>query len=304
MPVNTTYSSSGAVLSEGWSSITTSTGNLITLARALQNFTNVTLTNAEQASLQAMITAVSRAIKRYCRRDFVITTYDEQYNGSGDRRLVLRQIPIISITRVSYGPYAVLRIWNSSGSNVRAVAALDSSGLALTSVAGGVTSVVRSVTWSTCLTIQQAADAVNALGNGWTAAVLSSYANWPTSDFSYPQGGINCANGTYAEFKLHVIDMSDFQVDANRGWLVRGINALVTQWDDPLNIWTPGIQNYRVVYTAGYPIIPEDIQEACAEWCAALFWQTKQNPAACPFTPPPSVAFILDHYRQHHPMPI
>jgi hypothetical protein len=41
-------------------------------------------------------------------------------------------------------------------------------------------------------------------------------------------------------------------------------------------VWTPGIDNYRVQYQAGYSTIPNDLQEACAEWAAALFWQTKQ----------------------------
>ncbi len=98
--------------------------------------------------------------------------------------------------------------------------------------------------------------------------------------------------------------MSDFQVDRKRGWLIRGINALVTQWDDPMAVWTPGIDNYRIQYTAGYTQIPNDVQEACAEWVAALFWQTKSNPVVYPATPPAHVALILNHYRQSHPMPI
>jgi len=45
-------------------------------------------------------------------------------------------------------------------------------------------------------------------------------------------------------------------------------------------VWTPGIDNYRIQYQAGYSTIPNDVQEACAEWVAALFWQTKSNPVA------------------------
>jgi hypothetical protein len=43
-------------------------------------------------------------------------------------------------------------------------------------------------------------------------------------------------------------------------------------------VWTPGIDNYRVQYQADYIQIPNDVQEACAEWTAALFWQSKGNP--------------------------
>jgi hypothetical protein len=69
-------------------------------------------------------------------------------------------------------------------------------------------------------------------------------------------------------------------------------------------VWTPGIDNYRVQYQAGYLQIPNDVQEACAEWVAALFWQTKSNPVGYPVTPPAHVALILNHYRQSHSMPI
>jgi hypothetical protein len=67
-------------------------------------------------------------------------------------------------------------------------------------------------------------------------------------------------------------------------------------------VGTPGIDNYRVQYQAGSTQTPNDVQEACAEWTAALFWQSKGNPVAVP--PPAHVALILDHYRQSHPMPL
>jgi len=82
--------------------------------------------------------------------------------------------------------------------------------------------------------------------------------------------------------------MSDFQLDRKRGWIIRGINALVTQWDDPMAVWTPAIDNYRVKYTAGYQTNPLDLQEACAEWVAALFWMSKNNPLIYLSTPPPA----------------
>ena len=57
------------------------------------------------------------------------------------------------------------------------------------------------------------------------------------------------------------------------------------------------MQRYRVRYTAGYATIPSDVQEACAEWVAALFWQTKDNPAVTPEVPTGNVRFLLVPYR-------
>ena len=287
----------------GSSTVTYSQGNLISLARALNNITSVTLNATEQNSLANLITAVSRAIKRYTRRDFILSTYDEYYNGNGDRRLLVRQYPIQSITRVGYGPYSVMRVSNSNN-YPRATAATNSTGMTLFYIDNSGNPNSTTLSFSNYPTISTLATAINALGNGWSATTLSGYSNFPTSDFNMIQGAYNCQGGAYAEFKLHVVDIFDYQVDQARGWLLRGVNALVTQWDDPLNIWTPGIMNYRVIYTAGYAQIPDDVQEACAEWAIALFWQTKDNPAAYPMLPPAQVAFILDHYRAHHPMPI
>ena len=94
-------------------------------------------------------------------------------------------------------------------------------------------------------------------------------------------------------------------MDDVRGWLLKGVvNALDIRahfdgddryWPG----WLPGVNNYRVIYTAGYATVPEDVQEACAEWVAALFWQSKENPAVYPGLPTGSVALVLDYYRRH-----
>ncbi len=290
-------------------------GDLINSTRALDNLNNRSLSSNESTTLNDLITAVSKAIKTYCRRDFTATTYDELYSGNGSQRLLLREYPIIDIQKVSYGPYAVMRVWNNAYSTVqRATVAVTSTSdanvtgdhLTLISVASGVTTTDTSTAFGTYATIQQAVNNINSIGSGWQASVPNSlYANWPTSDLRI-QGALNCAQGTYAEIKDHVIDMSDFQIDRKRGWLIRGINALVTQWDDPLAVWTPGVDNYRVIYDAGYNQtgIPADLQEACAEWVASLFWMTKGNPSVYPNVPPPHVALILEQYRKCLPMPI
>src|SRR5262249_61998636 len=72
-----------------------------------------------------------------------------------------------------------------------------------------------------------------------------------------------------------------------------GFNAGREAWG-----WLPGVDNYRVVYTAGYATVPEEVQEACAQWVAHLFWQSKENPAVHPDSPTSTVAILLDHYRR------
>ena len=74
-------------------------------------------------------------------------------------------------------------------------------------------------------------------------------------------------------------------------------------------LWDGGLHYWRVIYSAGFSDIPDDVQEACAEWVAQLFWQTKRDPGlaseSIPGTAsrvtlqnmPASVKLLLGPYR-------
>jgi hypothetical protein len=87
--------------------------DLITRARALYNLANPATTADENTTLDALVSACSAVIEKYCRRDFVQAAYDELYSGNGDRRLFLRQYPIVSVQSVRYRPVTVLKIINN-----------------------------------------------------------------------------------------------------------------------------------------------------------------------------------------------
>src|SRR5882762_5181021 len=122
--------------------------DLITTARAKYNLNNLTTTAAEDTTLAALVTACSKAIKKFCGREFDSQSFDELYHDAGHDRLLLRQFPVISIARMAYAPTTVLRIKNTSSSNQRATASVTSTGLSLTRVASGITSTDTSVTWA------------------------------------------------------------------------------------------------------------------------------------------------------------
>lgn len=260
--------------------------DLITLARAKQNLPSIT-DSSQDANLNTLITAASRAIGRYCRRDFVSAAYDELYNGTGERRLLLRQYPVQSVQAVRYRAVTVLKITNTDGAtNQQARVSIASVGLTLTRVASGVKTTDTSVTFAGNVTLQAVASAVNALGNGWSCQVTSNYGNWPSADLYCPngstldpaqnanagQGALNAVSGVFAELKVHTFEMSGFQVDPRRGWLLRAVPYTDPDLLHPEDlVWPAGIDNFRVQYTAGFATVPEDVQEACAEWVVSLF---------------------------------
>lgn len=266
--------------------------DLITIARAKQNLPSIT-DSSQDTNLQTLVTAVSKAIQRYCRRDFVQCVYDELYNGTGAGRLFLRQYPVQSVQAVRHRPTTVLKITNTTGStNQQARVSVTSTGLTLTRVASGVSSSDSSVTFAGNVTLNAVATAVNALGNGWSAQVVGDYALWPSADLwclngnktdtelnaMAGQGALNAANNTYAELKMHTYELSGYQIDQRRGWVLRAIPYTDPELLHPEDlIWPEGVNNFRIQYTAGYGTIPEDVQEACTELVVSFFKSFDQN---------------------------
>jgi hypothetical protein len=269
--------------------------NLITRARALYNLNNLSTTAAENTTLDALIAAVSAAIERWCGRSFVSAQYDELYDGCSDADLMLEQFPILSVDRVAYGPMAVLRVQNTSASVQRAKVQVTSTGLTLTRVAAGVNA-TDTLTFAGNITLAALAAAVNALGNGWSASLTADeFANDASADLRALQGAF-AAKDAPAGLKIHLFELTDYDIDSARGLLRRARR------------WLGGRQHWRVIYTAGYTAVPDDVQEACAQWVAALFWQTKRDPglahASAPGSIdreplgdlPPSVEALLERY--------
>jgi hypothetical protein len=306
--------------------------DLITSARAEQAINQAGFSTAESTAIASLVSAVSAAVVRWCRRDFVSTSYDELYHGTGAELLVLAQYPVLSVARVATRPVTVLTVRNTSSSNERATVAVTSTGLTLVRVASGVSSTDTSVTWAGNPTLAAVRDAVNALGNGWSAQVVGdavNYGSWPAADLYWPpafptfgggtsgQGALQCVNGSFAELKMHTYELAGFQWDS-RGWLLRAIPYTDPELLHPEDLIFPvGINNFRVQYTAGYATVPEAVQEACAEWVAALYFSTLRDPALARqemsrallqqwqpdlrvgLLPPPKIAALLAPYRRH-----
>lgn len=301
--------------------------DLIPLARAYQNLQGATSTTTTDALVGGLVTSVSDAIQQYCRRDFVLTSYDELYNGNGDRRLLLRQYPIQSVQSVRYRPTTVLKITNTDPTNVQARVSVTSTGLTLVRVNAGTKTTDTSVTFAGNVTLSAVASAVNALGNGWSAQVVgdsTNYGSWPSGDLYWPptfgdgtsgQGALQCVASSWAELKMHTYELAGFQWDS-RGWLLRAIPYTDPELLHPEDlVWPNGINNFRVQYTSGYSTIPEAVQEACAEWVAELYYLALRDPAWTGHVdssgqvinvqlppnrqPPPRVAALLAPYRRH-----
>src|SRR5687768_7939806 len=89
-------------------------------ARALQNIRGQSSFTAEEHKvLDHCLAAASDGIRRWCKRDFTAQLYDELYDGTGTRALMLREYPVLAVERVAHNPSTVLRVKNTSSSNQR-----------------------------------------------------------------------------------------------------------------------------------------------------------------------------------------
>jgi hypothetical protein len=272
--------------------------NLITRARAINNLNNRATTSDENTTLDALLAAITSAIQNYCGRTFAVTSYDELYPGSHRRELVLRNYPLAAVERVACAPTAVLRVTNTSASNQRATVKVTATGVELIRVASGVAT-TSTILFADQATLSALASAITALGNGWSASVIDANQTLRASADLRALQGAFLAKDVEALLQLHLSELTCFSSDAPRGLLTRDDGA---HWHGGLNYW-------RVVYSAGYSAVPDDVQEACAQWVAQLFWQTKRDPGLVQETlpsvvsravvrdMPASVRLLLSPYR-------
>jgi hypothetical protein len=273
--------------------------DLIRFDRAVMNLGGQT---QNEPLIAALITAYSDAIEKYCRRRFLTQFYDELYNGSGDKRLLLRQYPLQSVQSVRYMPVFVCRVQNmDTATNQQARVSILSNGLQCWRSASGVSISETLLTWASYPTLGSLMNAVTALGNGWQGQVVQSataqyandYGNWPSADLYVPnsygdalegagiqssQGNLN-ARGVFAAILMHTYELQGYQWDA-RGWLLRAIPYTDPELLHPEDlIWPVGVNNFRIQYTAGYSTVPEAVQEACARWVSYAYFLTLRDPA-------------------------
>lgn len=312
--------------------------DLITTSRAKQDIRAI-VDSSQDALIAVLVTAYSDAIEKWCKRRFLSRAYDELYNGDGDRRLLLRQYPIQSVTSVRYRPVTVLKVINSNTAlNQQARAQVTSTGLQCWRMASGTAVTETPLTWASYPTLKALASAVTALGNGWSAQVVGDsgqaggpgdYGLWPSADLYVPgsygdplegagiltsQGNLT-ARGQFAELKLHTYELQGYQWDP-RGWLLRAIPYTDPELIHPEDlVWPVGVNNFRVQYTAGYSTAPEAVQEACARWVAQAWYSTQHDPSLRSLAlagtttqswlppdaadPPSSVKALLAPYRRH-----
>lgn len=296
--------------------------DLITVATATTGLTGLTAaqTAALSTVLPPLITAASGIVERWANRRFANAAYVpgvstdatidyietlSAVQGRPERGepsyLALTGFPVNTVARVATGRVAALQVANTDTStNQRATAALVTSGdpdigytttgLTLTRVASGVAS-TNTLTWASNVTVLAVANAINALGGGWTATLPTSsgtipnYQLFASSELVEPFGSQAClVAGTGASFYLWGSDL-DFQVDLKRGYVILSSLNSVGGWGslDPIfggfsdTVDTAFGGQFNTRYNAGWTVVPYPVQNAVMLLTQALYWDQQQS---------------------------
>ena len=191
---------------------------------------------------------------------------------------------MLAITRLATNPQAALLVTNTDGvTNQRATVATTATSLRLLRVASGASTSVD-LAFTDFPTLSALAAAVVALGNGWSATAVASYASFPSADLRPLQGAMPVLRNAGA-LQLYieevsawssVLDVLDgacgavsrpcgWQLDADSGLLVGRFAA------------GPGALSLRCDYRAGFETIPADIQQACARLASLILEDEQRN---------------------------
>ena len=275
--------------------------DLVTLQYATAATASAGLSPAEVAQLPNQITSVSRLFSKTLNRTFQRQIYDGLYTASQPGNSILaRNFPVNRILKLATNATTVLSVCNTQTSvNQDATIELATegsftlpdlpprvTGLRLERESSGVLS-SSFLDFGLYVTVQALADAVNALGNGWTATVATSYGQWGTSHFRAVQGAIPAlGRDSPATLKIHV-DRVPFTLEPEEGEIAfvdEGTDAfnsirfgpyLSTSYGD---LDVGGERNgLRLIYDAGFDVIPQDVQQAAIEQILFQFATLKND---------------------------
>lgn len=213
--------------------------------------------------IQAILLESEKTVSTWCRRTFESTSYSlERYSGRGYRVINLNNYPVTALDRVAVGVRNVMTIKNTN-SGTSASVSVTSTGLRL--VLDGTPDVT--VTWASNATIATVITAVNALGNGWVAAICSTAYNSFKSTDLISQNASSCIDNRVIYLSIPDTAEPDVDVDMENGQ-IRLVSGFY-----------PGYRNIFVDYTAGYTndTMPSDLKLAVKILVQYMYQQVKEG---------------------------
>jgi len=202
---------------------------------------------------------VEQYVKGFCGREFESTTYKEIHRDVDTESLFLKQFPVLTINRLSFGTDSALTIWNTN-TDTSAIVNVSSTEIVLTY--NGVDD-SADLTFATNKTINSLVTAINAIGSGWTAEAVSGFGNYQSTEL-IKRFGAETIKSTRVSLKVPDTGIQNYEVDESNGEIsfTKDTKFHSTNFS--------GIRSFYMVpivycnYTAGYTstTMPDDLKLA------------------------------------------
>lgn len=222
--------------------------------------------------IDALVDRATSALEAYCGHSFGEDTYRHRFDGDGTTSLFLPEFPVTQVTLLSTALQDVIRIKNTSSdawnAYVEVVESASDPSVSSTMnlvIQGGDDDGSEPLTLSS-YTLTTLVTAINALVKGWTATLNhSDWGVWDAPEL-LPCSGLHCLN-SYAYVQTPYESEIDFAIIGQRN---PPYNGNVGELRLPIG-FANGKQNVIVRYTAGYPTIPDDLEQICLDLVKVYF---------------------------------
>ncbi len=277
--------------------------DLITEEYCEAALSEVALTDTQRDFIPYLINAASQAVRSWCHERYFDLRVDlvDWLDVALDGYVRLTQVPVQSVTRIQAQPQLALTVANlSSGVQTAScyfahtgfvggygVNAWTATGLTLVWVSSGVAN-TTTLLFATYPTVSQLAAAINAVGFGWQAQSITALNGWLCTELTNGFISQGCTAmdipGSGAQFNV-LVDTQGQLLDPKVGLLWVGVqyqNSNAQRWGPGgYEMFTDSpsanqLGKCKVTYTAGFPVIPADVQIGCAmlvKWNLELFKQ-------------------------------
>lgn len=255
-------------------------------------------TGRNTAAYERAINRASTKIENHCSRTFAATNHTHMYCGRDEKRLPLRQYPIIRVDRVAIGRTDAFKVRNTSTDANLSTFALESAQARL-EVVGGANNSSSTVAYTSSTSLATFVAAIIAEGNGWEAEVISgAEGTWLVAD------GLDFDARNTQERWLTVftpqVNQDRYNVHKEAGAVERAgwgrsIIALghgAGGWfrhsrkppelqpltaEEGGSFWPEGRYNVYVKYRAGFETLPDDLVGLCQEYAKNLLLNAPRN---------------------------
>jgi hypothetical protein len=204
---------------------------LVTPGQALAFNSDLATNQAQLDALAPALAAATRVMEAYCRKALVLTSFDRIYRPGRTRKIYLHAWPVapglrikvdlstaFTITNTSIGTYQV----GYSSMTPTSYYSWTPKTLSLTTIDSSSNQVVVPLTLASYANIGALTAAINAAGNGWSAAMIgnsynsSRLSSWPCSELLYDPGCHGALNQQYDVY-VYTRDIVRYGIDFNRG---------------------------------------------------------------------------------------